>query len=253
MNELKGKIALITGVGRKEGIGAAICREFAKQGTDIFYTYWRDYDKSQFPETASYKPEDFVQELEACGVRAQSVEMDLSKPESTTMLFEVVRQRLGEPDILINNACFDSEVAFLELTAESLDKHYAVNIRAITFLCQEFVRGWQKKEGGRVVIMTSGQSLGSMGGHKIPYTITKACAEMLASQLAPELLAKGITINAVDPGPTDTGWMTEALKKQIQKESSKGSLNTPVDTAKFIATLLIDKAEPTGQVIHAPR
>ncbi len=253
MDELKGKIALITGVGRKEGIGAAFCRELASHGVDIFYTYWHTYDKDLFPETENYKPEDFAKELEALGVRAYSIEIDLSKPSSPAELFKTVKEKLGEPDILINNACYDSETPYIDLTPDSLDQHYAINVRAITFLCQEFVRGWQKASGGRIIIMTSGQALGSMGGHKVPYTITKASAEMLASQLAPELFTNGITINAVDPGPTDTGWMTEDLKKQIQKESSKGRLNTPADTAQFVSSLLVDKTQPTGQVIHVPR
>lgn len=253
MNDLKGKIALVTGVGRREGIGAAVCRELAMLGADIFYTYWHPYDKEQFPQSESYLAEGFAQELEALGVRAQSIEIDLSKPESPAALFETVREKLGEPDILINNACYDIAAPFTELTAESLDKHYAINIRATTLLCQEFVRGWQKESGGRIIIMTSGQSLGSMGGHKVLYTITKASAEMLALQLAPEFATKGITINAVDPGPTDTGWMTEDLKKQIQKESSKGTLNTPADAAQFIASLVTDAAQPTGLVVHAPR
>lgn len=253
MQNLKGKIALVTGVGRREGIGAATCLELAKQGVDIFYTYWHAYDKELFPETASYKAEDFAKELEALGVRVQSLELDLSKPDSAASLLAVVREKLGESDILINNACYDIEASFLELTPEALDKHYTINMRATILLCQEFVRGWHKEEGGRIIIMTSGQSLGSMGENKVLYTTTKAGAEMLAPQLAPELAKRGITINAVDPGPTDTGWMPDELKEQVRKESSKGRVNTPTDTAQFITSLLSDVQQPTGQVIHVPR
>ena len=101
--------------------------------------------------------------------------------------------------------------------------------------------------------MTSGQSLVSMGGHKVPYTITKAAAEMLAPQLAPDLIRLGIRIFALDPGPTDTGWMTEGLKAQIRKESKRGQINTPDDVARLIVSILTQKNQPTEQVIHAPR
>ena len=101
--------------------------------------------------------------------------------------------------------------------------------------------------------MTSGQSLGSMGGHKIPYTITKAALEMLAPQLAPELAERGIFINALDPGPTDTGWMTEELKEQVKKESKRGKVNTPEDIAQLVVSILTEKKYANGEVIHAER
>lgn len=101
--------------------------------------------------------------------------------------------------------------------------------------------------------MTSGQSLGSMGDNKIPYTITKAALEMLAPQLAPELAELNIAINAVDPGPTDTGWMTEDLKEQVRKESKNGKVNTPEDIAQLIVSILTEKKYASGEVIHAER
>jgi 3-oxoacyl-[acyl-carrier protein] reductase len=97
----------------------------------------------------------------------------------------------GVDTVLINNACHDFEVPFVELSPEILDKHYAVNVRAVAMLCKEFAK---RGNAGHIISMTSGQSLGSMGGHKIPYTITKAALEMLAPQLAPELAERGITI-----------------------------------------------------------
>lgn len=101
--------------------------------------------------------------------------------------------------------------------------------------------------------MTSGQSLGSMGSHKVAYAITKAALEMLASQLAPNLIRVGITTHAVDPGPTDTGWMTEELKAQIRKESKRGEVNTPDDVARLIISILTLEKPSTGEVIHAAR
>jgi 3-oxoacyl-[acyl-carrier protein] reductase len=157
---------------------------------------------------------------------------------------------LGTPVILINNACHDLEVPFVELSPEILDRHYAVNVRAVTMLCKEFVK---RGTGGHIINMTSGQSLGSMGGNKISYSITKAALEMLAPQLAPELARSGVRINAVDPGPTDTGWMTDELKEQVRKESKRGKVNTPEDIARLIVSILTEKKYPSGEVIHAER
>lgn len=176
--------------------------------------------------------------------------MDLSKSDSPEKLFEAIESELGKPDILINNACYDFEIPFVELSPEILDKHYAVNVRAVAMLCKEFVK---RGKAGNIISMTSGQSLGSMGGDKIPYTITKAALEMLASQLAPELSKLDITINALDPGPTDTGWMTEELKEQVRKESKRGKVNTPEDIGQLVVSILTEKKYSTGEVIHAER
>src|SRR5437667_9691862 len=121
-------------------------------------------------------------------------------------------------------------------------------VSAVAMLCKELVK---RGTAGHIISMTSGQSLGSMGGQKIPYTVTKAALEMFAPQLAPELARRNITINALDPGPTDTGWMTEELKEQA--ESMRGKVNTPEDIAQLIVAILTEKKYPTGEVIRAER
>ena len=246
---LKGKIALVTGVGRSVGIGAAICRKIANNGGDIFFGYWRRYDRETHGNCQN-DPANIAAELKQLGVRTESLETDLSEADSAESLFKAVEDRLGTPAILINNACHDFEVPFRELSPEILDKHYAVNVRAVVLLCKEFVK---RGKAGSIINMTSGQSLGSMGGHKVPYSITKAALEMLVPQLAPDLMELGITIHAVDPGPTDTGWMTEELKAQTRKESKRGEVNTPEDVARLIVSILTQESPATGQVIHAAR
>ncbi len=247
---LLGKIALVTGVGRRAGIGAAICREIAKNGGDVFFTCWRRYDKETYSGNSENDPAAIALELSHFGGQVGSVEIDLSIPDSAEKLFQAAETKMGAPAILINNACHDYEIPFSELSPEILDKHYAVNVRAAVLLCKEFVK---RGCAGHIVNMTSGQSLGSMGGRKIPYTITKAALEMLAPQLAPELARRGIAINALDPGPTDTGWMTEELKEQVRKESKRGRVNTPEDIAALVVSILIGKKYPTGTVIYAER
>lgn len=248
MKPLQNKLALVTGVGRRAGIGAAIYREIAKNGGDIFFTYWQHYDEETYSENSENDPATIVVELKEFGVRVGNVEIDLSVPDSTEKLFQVAEKEFGAPDILINNACHDFEIPFVELSPEILDKHYAMNVRAVTMLCKEFVK---RGRAGHIISMTSGQSLGSMGGHKIPYTITKVALEILASQLAPELVKRGISINTLDSGPTDTGWVTKELKEQVRKESKHRKVNTPEDIGQLIISILIEKKYPTGEVIHA--
>jgi 3-oxoacyl-[acyl-carrier protein] reductase len=181
-----------------------------------FFAYWHPYDQQTHSGNCRNDPAHITAELKQLGARAERMEIDLSKPHSARRLFKAVEDRLGTPAILVNNACHDFEVPFVNLLPEILDKHYAVNVRAVVMLCQEFAK---RGKAGNIINMTSGQSLGSMGGHKVPYSITKAALETLAPQLAPDLIKLGITIHSVDPGPTDTGWMTEELKAQIRKES----------------------------------
>jgi len=110
---LQGRIALVTGVGRRAGIGAAICREIAKNGGDVFFTYWQQYDKETHSEKSENDPAAIAAELSRFGVRVGRVEIDLSAPDSAEKLFPVVEEELGTPAILINNACHDFEVPFV--------------------------------------------------------------------------------------------------------------------------------------------
>src|SRR6185437_578255 len=232
---LTGRVALVTGVGRYQGLGAAMCRALAEHGVNVFFTYWHAYDGELFPEDNQINPTSFQESLAAHGVRAAFAEVDLSRAASTTELLQTVTEKLGAPTIIINNACYDIAGPFSELNERVLDQHYAVNVRATTMLCREFVKLGRP---GSIINMTSGQSLGHMGADKVAYTITKASAEMLAQQLAPDLIASGITINALDPGPIDTGWMSDQVRSAILKTSKRGRLSTPTDIAELVIEIL---------------
>lgn len=236
-------VVLVTGVGRKKGIGAAICHELARRGHDIFFTYWNAYDKSSYPESAN-DPAIIETELKKSGVRVESLELDLSKPESAATLMEEITKRLDSPDILVNNAAVSTRRELVDVTAEDLDAHYAVNVRATTLLCIEFAR---RGTPGKILNLTSGQALGPMKG-ELSYTITKAGAEMLVTQLVPELSKVGITINAFDPGPTDTGWISDDARASIEKDMK---INTPEEVARAMVDLL--ESDKTGEVIHYGR
>lgn len=245
------KIAVITGASRLKGIGAAICRELADAGHHIFFTYWMDYDRAMPWDMESNEPLLLKKELEAKGVKAASLELDLSRSDSAELLMEAVQKELGKPDILINNAAYSTNNDFSDLTAEELDKHYIINIRATTLLSVQFARVFDKQAGGRIVNLTSGQSQGPMPG-ELAYATTKGAVDALTLTLSAELAPLGITVNAVNPGPTDTGWMTESIKRELQPMFPFGRVGEPRDVAKTVRFLVSDQADwITGQVIHS--
>lgn len=198
------KIAIVTGVGRVKGIGKAICIELAKNDVDIFFTYWRNYD-NQMPWTSEdWEPELIRDELRRLGVKCEKMEVDLRTETSIGALFNEAVKTVGPPTILINNATYSTSTDIFSITPTELDQHYLVNLKAVTLLCVEFARRYQGGRAGRIINLTSGQSLSAMSG-EIAYAITKAGIETLTKTLAHDLAAKGITINAVNPGLTDSG------------------------------------------------
>lgn len=250
MYSLKGKTALVTGVGRQEGMGTAICMELAKAGANVFYTYWHDYDKKLFPDSASYDPRDLMAVLKQHGVKTDCLELDLRAPDSDEVLFEKALE-FSSIDILVNNACYDISTCFLDITQENLDAHYAINVRATTLLSKQFLMNWQKREGGRIINITSGQSLGVME-NSLAYAITKGAADMLTKQTFTGLASRGVTINSINPGPTDTGWIDDDLKEELSRSNPMGRVGEPIDAAHLVVFLASDEAGwITGQIIHS--
>lgn len=247
---LKGRIALVTGVGRKEGIGYAVCSKLASLGADIFFTYWKAYDlETQLPghdDNAAL----FVSNLEKIGVHALSSELDLSHSDAPEKLLALVRTKMGEPSILIHNACVSRRVPYFDLSASELDDHYAVNVRATALLTRAFTQSCP--QGSSIVHMTSGQALGVMDVDELPYTITKASIDMLVQQLGPALALRSIAINAVDPGPVDTGWITPELRAQLISEGVR--INSPEEAAVLVLSVIMSEdPDRFGKVIHAKR
>jgi 3-oxoacyl-[acyl-carrier protein] reductase len=248
---MKRRLAIVTGVGRQKGLGASICRALAQDGIDLFITYWSPYDRGHFSKAEAGEPIAIRDELRAMGVRCEALEMDLSQSDAPARLMDEVIRRMGVPSILVNNACHSERDGVDGLTAGLLDRHYAVNLRATALLSVEFARRFSGKGGGRIIQLTSGQSLGPMPG-ELAYAATKGAVEALTKTLAVELAPRGITVNAVNPGPTDTGWMTDEIKRELLPRFPMGRLGQPEDAARLIRFLVSPEAEwITGQVIHS--
>ena len=247
--ELRGRVALVTGVGRRRGIGSAVCRELAARGADVALSYWKAYDR-EMPWDED-EPRRLVEELRASGVRAEAVEVDLSLPESAEWLLDAATERLGVPSMLVNVAAYSTHDGYEALDGEILDAHYAVNVRAMALLSVLFARRYPGGPGGRIVNFSSGQSLGPME-EELAYGMTKGAIEAFTRSLAAGVGHRGITVNAVNPGPTDTGWMTEELRRELLPKFPPGRIGYPEDAARLVAFLVGDEAAwITGQTIHS--
>jgi 3-oxoacyl-[acyl-carrier protein] reductase len=251
IGDLRGRVALVTGVGRRRGIGSAVCRELASRGADIVLSYWKPYDREMPWASDEDEPEALLGELRAAGVRAEGIEADLSRPDTPQLLLDAAEERVGMPSILVNVAAYSARDGFEALDAETLDAHYAVNVRAMALLSVLFARRYPGGPGGRIVNFSSGQSLGPMPG-ELAYIMTKGAIEAFTRTLAVEVGHKGITVNAIDPGPTDTGWMTEELKRELAPKFPSGRIGQPEDAARLVAFLASEEAAwITGQIIHS--
>lgn len=245
------KIAIITGVSRLKGIGRAICCELAERKFDIFFTYWTDYDNQMPWKVNDNEPELIQKQIRNFGVKCEKLELDLSSENAIEILFDEVKNKLGNPLVLVNNATYSTQTTIDNLTAKELDKHYQVNLKATTLLTIEFVKQFGFTKNGRIINLSSGQSLGQMP-NEIAYAITKGAIETLTYTVSQEIASKGITINAVNPGPNDTGWMDKKTKRELLSQFPMHRIGNPKDTAKLIGFLASEDSEwVTGQIIHS--
>lgn len=253
VDNVRPRIAIVTGASRSRGIGAAICRVLAKMEIDIFFTYWETYDHTLYgPENEGYR--ELLLALRETGIRCECMEVDLSDPTSAGQIMDAVESSLGSPHILVNNATHDdTDAPFDQLNATTLDVYYAVNMRGTILLSTEFARRFSLLSGGRIINLTSGQGVGAMPG-KLAYVATKGAIEAFTITLAAEVAPRGITVNAVDPGPTDTGWISAdpEIKQAFLDKAPFGRIGQPEDAAHLIAFLVSDASEwITGQIIRS--
>ncbi|RLJ91278.1 SDR family oxidoreductase [Planococcus citreus] len=237
-------IALVTGVSNHTGIGAAVCRKLAQQKTDIFFTHW---------QAAPDFPERFRSEITDLGVRCKFLEVDLAQRDAEEAILTNVKSAIEFPNILINNAAHSIDSNYMDLTGKILDDHYMVNIRATFLLSTEFAKEFQQtgRKDGRIINLTSGQDQGPMPGN-LAYAATKGAISAFTSSLSAELAELGITVNAVNPGPTDTNWMDDEIRDYLRPKFGLGRIGKPEDAANLIAFLASEEGGwITGQVIHS--
>ncbi len=127
-----------------------------------------------------------------------------------------------------------------------------MNARATILLAQAFSESHDdSRPDGRIVLFTSGQHLGPMPG-ELPYVLSKGAVHQTTRTLADELADRGITVNAINPGPVDTGWPSDALRESLRPAFPAGRWGRSEDIAPIIAWMVSpDSAWMTGQVIDA--
>ena len=250
--DLQEKGVLITGVSRLVGIGAALARAFAAQGCRLFLTGYVRADQESYPESASGEdPELLVRELSPLCDVIHYLDLDLTQTNAAETLLDTATDLLGPITILVNNAAHSAAEGWEELTPVSLDYHYAINVRAPVLLATLFVRQLVSHGGGRIINLTSGQDVGPMPD-TLAYATTKGALASFTRSLAKGVAKLGITVNAIDPGPTDTGWMSAEFKATLEAASEFGRVGTPEETARLALFLASEGAGwITGQVIHA--
>ena len=273
---LQNKVVLITGA--NHGIGAATAKAFAKEGASLLINYlslppMRRYDQSEQPldtyDTMRAKSaNEVVQAIHAIGGQAEAVEADLSDVMTIPMLFDRAEALFGAFDILVNNADHCEQNTFiptsqfgsmviapdgyptLTITAETNDRHFAVNSRAVALMMAEYARRRieQSKHWGRIINISTDGAPGFTG--TISYGASKYAAESYTRAAAIELGKYGITANIVSPGPIQTGWIRPELEAQIIIETPLGRVGQPEDVADVIVFLASEQGRwVSGQMI----
>ena len=242
---LSGRNALITGVSRRAGIGYSIARMLLDAGAAVFVQGWTEHDAAQ-----PWGSEPGGTEAVAGQLGVPFAELDFAEPAAPEELVAAATDVLGPLDILVVNHARSGHGRLGDLTAAEIDAFLHENVRAALLLVREFAaRRQDSRPGGRVVLMTSGQHLGPMG-REIAYAVSKGALQQATLSLADELADRAITVNAVNPGPTDTGW--GLADHDPAGKMPFGRWGRPDDAARLVAWLCTDDAGwITGQTINS--
>ena len=242
-----GRNALVTGVSRRAGIGHAIARRLLDTGAAVFVQGWTPHDAAQ-----RWGAEPGGTEAVALELRVPFVEADFAHSQAPARVVGAALSAVGPLDILVVNHARSGHGRLADLTADELDAFLHENVRASLLLVREFAAQHDdERTGGRVVLLTSGQHLAPMPG-EIAYAVSKGALQQATLTLADELADRGITVNTVNPGPTDTGWATPDETAMVAELMPRGRWGMPDDAARLIAWLCSDDADwITGEVINS--
>lgn len=252
---LRGRVAVVTGVSRRQGIGYATARRLAALGASLFLHHHAPHDGEQPWGTDADGPEAVLAGV-ADALADQDAGIhdaggDLALPGAPEQLIAAARDAFGHVDILVcNHARSGGDGPLGTLDAAMLDAHWAANTRSVLLLTQAFAAQHDGRPGGRVVLMTSGQGLGPMRD-EIAYATAKGALAAITPSLADHLADRAVTLNTVNPGPVDTGWATPGLHDTVRHRFPALRWGEPDDPARLIAWLCTDEASwITGQIIN---
>ncbi len=246
MFDLSGKYALVTGGSR--GIGAAIAKALAQQGANVCVNCVSNLEKCEW----------VAGEIRGMGRDSIPVQADVSKKGEVERMFSQIKEKWGRLDILVNNAGIISYSPFEEIKEEEWDRILAVNLKG-QFLCsQEAVKLMKPNNWGRIINISSISSGGVGIGFKniSHYTASKGGVVALTENMAIELAAYGINVNAIAPGAVETD-MASSVKNNpdvlnaILSQIPKGRIGKPEDIAAAACFLASNEADYiTGIVLY---
>ncbi|SFW57860.1 SDR family oxidoreductase [Chitinophaga sancti] len=241
MKTLTGKIILVTGASR--GIGAAIAQKLAAEGATVVVNYAGNKEAADKTVAA-------IKEL---GVEAMAIQADVSKSDEVKKMFDTVIAQYGRMDVLINNAGILLYKLIKDTSDEDFDRQFAINVKGTFNTMREAAT--RLADNGTIINFSSTTTrllLPTYG----PYVATKGAVEQMTRVFAKEVGARGINVNVVSPGPTNTelflnGKTQEALDR-LAGLSAFNRIGEPEDIAKVVAFLVSDDAKwISGQNIGA--
>jgi 3-oxoacyl-[acyl-carrier protein] reductase len=220
-------------------------RRLVEDGAHVFAQGWTPHDLAQ-PWGGEPDPSEAISAL---GERVQYVEADFADPDAPAAVVTAARAAFGHVDVLAVNHARSGHGRLAEVSPAELDSFLHENVRAAILLVKEYAAQHDGRPGGRVVLLTSGQHLAPMA-REVAYAVSKGALHQATKTLADELIDRGITVNAVNPGPTDTGW--DIAGRDPAPAMPLGRWGDPDDAARLIAWLCSDEAAwITGQVIDS--
>lgn len=253
-----GHTAIVTG--SNHGIGAATAKALARRGCAVLCTFLRVDDPAD-PGTPQTCRDHRAQDAEAVIARiredgglAGAVEADLSDPAAPALLFDTAEQQLGPVDILVNNATGWLADTFAParadrlgrslqpVTATSWTRQFTVDAMGAALMISEFALRHIARQAtwGRIIGLTSGGELGFP--EEVSYGAAKAAQVNYTMSAALELAPFGVTANMVHPPVTDTGWVTDAVRQQVDASPALIHIAKPDEVAEVIAYLASDAA-----------
>jgi len=236
----EGKLALVTGGGR--GIGRSIALELGKRGYSVAINYSR----------SAAAAEEACSQIRSAGQDAQVFQADVSDPSQVREMFKNISDKMGNVDVLINNAGITRDNLMIRMKDEEWDRVISSNLSSVYYCSREALKKMVKKRWGRIISLASVVALTGNAG-QANYVASKSGIIGLTKTMAREYGARGITVNAVAPGfiETDmTGVLSEEVKNSMLAQIPLGRPGTPEDIAKVVSFLSSDDAAYiTGQVI----
>lgn len=238
MTELAGKRALVTGGSR--GIGAAIALALAEKGADVALTFERSADRAA----------EVVRAIKAKGRRALAIQADMADPAAIRRAVDEAAGALGGLDILVNNAGIAAYASIADVSVETIDTLFDVNVRGPVLAAQAAIP--HLSAGARIVTIGSAGAERIVGDTGTVYFMTKSALHSFTRGLARELGPRDVTVNLVQPGSTDTDMNpADGEFADFQRNlSALGRYGTPEDVAAAVAFLASPAARHiTGAIL----